>query len=207
MLNHPALERMERTDPSYLDELPDQGLGVGAPYDPLPSDLCWGAGTLWLLHVPVDRTGTTLVTPVELSQAVLFSRFLPMGLYAQLSFAEWDYRTIVDLKDRFLYHELSGGSDPLGDHASRSIWRVALHPDRAGFFDLTQVFREDERHTGQSQFSRPTEGVEKVAAIARERSAEFADKSFAFFFATNLLRRIDAILVPAGESTLSSGRL
>ncbi len=190
---------MERIRTPILDdftELPE----LAGPVDPLPDDLYWKPGEVWLplpidaLHVPADREGTTLVTPVELSQALLFSSRLPMGLYAALSFSENTANVVRELKQRFLNSELHEREDPIGDHASRVIWKVALHPERNAYFDLEQVLRDDETITGTSGFTRSTEALCNIAEIARSNVNEFAARSLVFYLIARTNDNLDKVL-------------
>jgi hypothetical protein len=203
-----SLETMERFRTPILDdlmELPE----LAGPVDPMPDDLFWKPGEAWLplpvdaLHVPADRAGTTFVTPVELSQALLFSSRLPMGLCAALSFSENTAAVVRELKQRFLISEQQGGQDPIGDHASRVIWKTALHPDRTSQFNLEAALRDDEAVTGTSGFTRSADALLNIAEVARNNADRFAALSLVFYLITRTNDNLDRV-VGHGETESST---
>ena len=202
MSNLSPLEVMERLELPWEtggNELPK----MDRPIDPLPSDVYWKIGEIWLpqpldeIHIPIDRTQTTIVTPIELSQAILFARRLPMGLYSVLSFDSATIDLIKELRTNFIEYETGDTAEddnPFAEHSSRAIWRTALHPDRNSHFDLLAVFREEERRTDiKTRFTRAPEGIQIVAENSRVDSPRFAARSLAFYLATELNRRLDEL--------------
>ena len=178
--------------------------GIIGPVDPVPPEDCWRTGEVWLpqsiesIHLPDDLSETSITTPAALGQYCLFANRLPMGLGGEMDDEAISLRLLTRLRTQLAKCERLSlqreKEEVLGDHASRAIVRLMFHPERRGYFDLEQIFRQEEQMTGESKFERSADVVRKVAVASRSVVDRYAARSFAFVLATSLQDNLNQVI-------------